>query len=236
MRFRFPALVFASAVTLLPIAAWAQAPIPTPMFEQATRPPARPPARPSPAPGLRAFYFYDQNTMAAADTFNAAFGTSEMTAHGGGIEILSIWDGLFARFLYSVGEKEGSRAVVVDGEPISVGIPLTVRMAPAEFGMGWRFVGLIPQRIEPYAGISFLRLSYREQSEFSSDDENIDESFNGYSLFGGIDVTLADWVNVGVEAQYRGVPNALGKGGLSAEFGESDLGGTTVRFLVGIRR
>jgi hypothetical protein len=44
------------------------------------------------------------------------------------------------------------------------------------------------------------------------------------------------WVIAGAEVQYRTVPDALGEGGVSQVFGDTDLGGVTVRVLVGIRR
>ena len=44
------------------------------------------------------------------------------------------------------------------------------------------------------------------------------------------------WLGVAVDAQYAAVPNALGKAGLSADFNEKDLGGTTARFRVIVGR
>jgi len=43
-------------------------------------------------------------------------------------------------------------------------------------------------------------------------------------------------VFAGAEVQYRLVPNALGEGGASQDFGETDLGGFVFRVLFGFRK
>ena len=62
------------------------------------------------------------------------------------------------------------------------------------------------------------------------------ESFSGYFVFGGVEVPIWKWIFAGAEAQYRSVPDALGDGGVSEHFGESDLGGTVLRVMIGIRK
>jgi hypothetical protein len=41
-------------------------------------------------------------------------------------------------------------------------------------------------------------------------------------------------LSIGGEARYRWVPDALGVGGVSDEFNETDLGGLTLRVRVGV--
>jgi hypothetical protein len=43
------------------------------------------------------------------------------------------------------------------------------------------------------------------------------------------------WV-AGVEAQYRGIPNAIGAAGVSQIYNETNLGGFVVRALFGVKR
>ena len=61
------------------------------------------------------------------------------------------------------------------------------------------------------------------------------ETFTGYEAFGGAEFGLTKWLVAGGEAQYRGVPNAIGDAGLSQAFNETNLGGFTVRFTIGIK-
>ena len=60
----------------------------------------------------------------------------------------------------------------------------------------------------------------------------MDESFTSYHFLGGVEVPLWKFLGVGAEYHHRWVPDALGTGGVSAEFNETDLGGGTFRFRV----
>ena len=50
---------------------------------------------------------------------------------------------------------------------------------------------------------------------------------------GGVDVAIG-MVRVAVEGVYRSVPNAIGAGGISQAFNETNLGGGGIRFAFGI--
>jgi hypothetical protein len=41
-------------------------------------------------------------------------------------------------------------------------------------------------------------------------------------------------LQIGGEARYRWVPDGLGGGGISGEFNETDLGGSTFRVRIGV--
>ena len=86
-----------------------------------------------------------------------------------------------------------------------------------------------PPRFAVYGGGGLVRVEYRETSDFASSTENVRQSFSGYFVFGGVEVPIWKWIFAGVEAQYRGVPDALGDGGVSEDFGETNLGGTVLR-------
>ena len=174
--------------------------------------------------------------MSASETFDAVFETTRFSTSGGGGEVLNLWKGLFARVAVSGGSLEGSRVTVIDDEVIRLGIPLTVEMRPLEFGAGWRFRPFLASRLTPYAGAGYLKVSYKETSDFADPGENTSESFNGSVIFGGIEARLLRWVVAGAEVQYRSVPEAIGGGGVSQEFGEANLGGVTMRVLVGVGR
>lgn len=191
------------------------------------------------APGremFRAYVLFDSTTMAAADTFEAVVGKSRLSMVGGGGEALGLWKGLFARVAFSSVEESGSRAEVYDGEVFPLGIPLTVEMRTLELGGGWRLPPMAAGRIVPYAGGGLLRVGYRESSDFALAGEDVDSTFAGAFGFGGVDLRIVSWLFGGAEVQYRSVPDALGAGGVSSALGESNLGGLTLRVLVGVRR
>lgn len=198
-----------------------------------TRPaPRRPPTRSF----VRGYVLFDSTTLSATKTFDAVIGVSRVSMLGGGGEILDVWKGLFGRVAASSTTETGSRVVVFDDEVIALGIPLTVELKPLELAAGWRFRPLLNGRLIPYAGAGLLRMGYKETSDFATDDEDTDETFSGSVVFGGVEASLIRGVIAGAEVQYRRVPNALGAGGASEAFGETDLGGVTVRVLVGFRR
>lgn len=93
-----------------------------------------------------------------------------------------------------------------------------------------------PPRTVPYVGAGLLLMRYRETSDLAIAGDNVDQSFKGFTVFGGFDVRIAKLLFAGFEAQYRGVPDALGTAGASQAFGETDLGGFTARVLIGIRK
>jgi len=200
------------------------------------RPAPRPVPRPSTGISFRAYALFDSTTMAASETFDAVFETTKFDMKGGGGEVVNLWKGIFARVAGSSGTLTGSRAVVIDGQVIRLGIPLTVEMRPIEFGAGWRFGPFLGSRIVPYGGAGFLRVSYKERSDFAGPGEDTDETFNGSVVFGGVEARIVSWIIAGAEVQYRRVPDTIGGGGVSREFDETDLGGVTVRVLFGIRR
>jgi hypothetical protein len=190
---------------------------------------------PSPI-GLRAYGVVDLDALAAKDSFDAVIGTSQLTAFGGGVDVVDIWKHLFVRVAVTRVRKSGSRVFVADNHEVSsLNIPLTVTMTPVEVGGGWRFVSSKGGRLTPYAGVSFLSMGYSEVSKFAEAGENTNERFSGQDVLGGVEVAIVKWLVAAGEVQYRRVPNALGAGSVSKDFGESNLGGVTARITIGIR-
>jgi len=193
--------------------------------------------RPGPPPayqvGTRAFFLYDALTMRATDTFNAVLGKDRLYGWGGGIDIMRRGPGPFVRFGVSLFREDGERVFVIEGETVPIGVPLRLEMTPLELGGGWRQPLVRDRRVEAYGGAGGLFVKYKETSDFGTDEDNTDEWFRGYLAFGGVDVDVWNGLFVGVEAQYRVIPNAIGDSGVSGIFGEDDLGGFAIRFLVG---
>jgi hypothetical protein len=183
--------------------------------------------------GVRAYGIVDLDAVAAKQSFEAVLGTSQLRAFGGGVDVVNIWKHVFVRAAVTRARKTGIRAVVSGGLVFPNGIPLTLTLTPVEVGGGWRFA--TAGRVTPYFGVAFLSMGYTERSKFAEPGEDTDERFKGQDVFGGAEVGIARWLVASGEAQYRRVPNALSAGGISTDFGESDLGGFTVRFSIGIR-
>jgi opacity protein-like surface antigen len=196
------------------------------------------PAPRSEGVGVRVFFLLDRVAMNASESFKATLDSSSLTGFGGGVDVTRLWSGVFVRGAFSRLSGDGERVVVVDGEAIPLGFPLEVTMTPLEIGGGWRQAIDPSRRTEAYAGAGWLRLKYQEKSGGTGADatEDLDESFNGMLFFGGVDFDLSKGFMVGFEAQYRSVPDAIGEGGVSREFDETNLGGFAIRFVVGFRK
>jgi len=186
-----------------------------------------------PAVSLRGFAEAGYETFHATRTFNAIFREDAGPVFGGGGEVV-LRQGIFVRVGASRYENRGERALRLEGEVFRLGIPLTMTIAPIEVTGGYRFRR--SARLVPYVGAGVTSVGYRERSDFAEPGENIDDRFTGYQLLGGLEYRLGRWIAAAGEVQYSTVSDAIGGGGLSAEFNEDDLGGTTIRFRVIVGR
>ncbi|MGE0593312.1 MAG: hypothetical protein AB7G23_13015 [Vicinamibacterales bacterium] len=190
----------------------------------------RPPApATSPATPLRGAVTVDVGLlrMSAGRSFDALFDQATATVLGGGADLV-IGDRLWAAVRISRATWDGERAFVDDGRVFRLGIPLSVRLVPVEISAGYRLVNRSP--FTPYfgGGLGFHR--YTETSSFADASEDVEETFSGYHVLGGVEGRLRRLVRVAGEVQWTRVPDALGgDGSVGAAFGESGLGGTAVR-------
>ena len=181
--------------------------------------------------GFRAYGLFDTTTAAASKSFDAVFGSSQVFGAGAGAEV-DLGHHLFLRGAFTHAQRNGSRVFVDDsGEVFTLGIPLKVTMTPIEAGGGWRFPS--KSRITPYLGAAFVSLGYQEVSDFAQAGDAVNERYSGGAGFGGVDVAIWKGLFVGGEAQYRhiGVPDVSTS--VMSQFHDKDLGGFTVRVLVG---
>src|SRR5437870_7257322 len=125
---------------------------------------------------------------------------------------------------------------VCSSDLFPLGIPVNVTVTPIELTGGYRFD--FGSRVVPYGGGGVSWYRYKETSRFATDAENVNERFNGYQILGGAEVRIWKWIAAAGEVQWASVPDALGQdpNGISREFNEKDLGGTTIRFKVVIGR
>ena len=123
-------------------------------------------------------------------------------------------------------KKTGERVFIAGGELFPLGIPTTVTLRPIELTAAYRLPGL--WRFRPYAGGGFGRQRYKETSAFADAAENVTRTDTSYHAVAGAEVRIWRWIRAGAEVRYRAVRDAIGEGGVSKEYGETDLGGTSV--------
>ncbi|MCC7034475.1 MAG: outer membrane beta-barrel protein [Acidobacteria bacterium] len=174
-------------------------------------------------------------TFAAAESFEAVLGNPSGPIFGGGAEVGLPFGGLYVGAGGWRFRQDGER-VFVSGEQIfPLGIPVTVQVTAVEITGGWRFRNL-SRRFVPYAGAGWSAFGYEETSRFAEPGENVDERFSGYHLLAGAELRITAWLGIGGEVAWTRIPDALGDGGVSEAFGESDLGGTSLRLKISIGR
>ena len=187
----------------------------------------------APAVSIRGFADAGYETFHATRTFQAIFREDAGAIYGGGGDVV-FRRGIFVRVGAWHYENTGERALRLEGETFRLGIPLTITIVPVEVSGGYRFRR--SSRLVPYVGGGLTSLGYRERSDFADSGENVDDRFTGYQVLGGVEYRLSRWIAAAGEVQYATVPDAIGGGGLSAEFDEDDLGGTMIRLRVVVGR
>jgi hypothetical protein len=145
----------------------------------------------------------------------------------------SFFVGAGARFF----QKTGERVFVADPDaPVfRLGHPLKVRTIPVYGLLGFR---ISPDAtFVPYVSAGAGLTMYKEESTVGEITESSSQSkFSGFVALG------ADYgrgpVRFGLEANYSFVPNTIGLGGVSAVYGETDVGGFAIlgRIVIGSPR
>jgi hypothetical protein len=187
-------------------------------------------AQDPPAVSLRPFFVVTAERFSAKETFSAVFGGTVQPLYGGGLEV-AFRKGLYFDFTASRFKKTGERAFFSNGEGFPLGIPLTVTLTPLEFTVGAR--SNPAPRVFPYFGAGIGSYRYEETSAV---DEPFSKTHLGWLIVGGVEYRFNGWIGISGDLQYNRVNGIIGEGGVSAEAGESDLGGTAGRFRVLIGR
>jgi len=179
-------------------------------------------------------------TATARDTFEAILDTRSGSDFGVGAQVAwqsGMLRGLFVEFDASRFEETGERVFVHEGEVFPLGIPLTVGLTPIEVSAGYRLNqvrrtrgGVVASPLAFFGGGGVGSVGYSE----TDDDGEISERFLAWHVMGGVDVTVWKALQIGAEARYRWVPDGLGAGGVSDEFNETNLGGSTLRVRIGV--
>jgi opacity protein-like surface antigen len=180
---------------------------------------------------LRGFADAGSRTFTATESFTAVLGSDRGLVFGGGIEAVTPWR-IFASLRAARFSETGERVFVFGEEQFPLGIPTTITVVPIELTGGYRFD--YGQRFVPYAGAGIGWHRYTETSQFAEDSENVEQTFRGLQVLGGVEFGLARWIGAAGELEWATVPDALSgdPNGVATEFDEDDLGGMTLRVKI----
>jgi opacity protein-like surface antigen len=184
--------------------------------------------------GVRGFVTVGQITFKAKESFQAILDKESGPIFGGGGQVLLPW-GLYVEVGAWRFKDDGERVFIgPNDEVFRLGIPVTITVTPLEITGGYRF--RVSPKIVPYAGVGYSKYRYKETSDFAEPGENVNESFAGWHVAGGVEYLPLQWLGVGVEVGLSSIKDSIGQGGVSAAFGEDDLGGTSVRLKISVGR
>jgi opacity protein-like surface antigen len=207
----------------------------TPVFAQR---PAQPSSSTTTGIQFRPFAVLTVERFTASTTFDATLDSAFQVLWGGGLQVATRknW---FVDVSVTRMSRNGQRAFVDgDGQQFRLAVPLHATLTPVEVGFGRRFtIRHRPARrrqmtVIPYVGAGVGVYRYTESSDFSVAGEDVDSTHVGYLVLGGAEFRVSKWVGIAADAQYTRVPGIFGKGGVSQQAGESDLGGIAGRVRV----
>ena len=120
--------------------------------------------------------------------------------------------------------KDGERVFVAGpGQQVfPLGHPLSVRIIPVQLTIGYRFFE--GGSFVPYVGAGGGITSYHEESTVAGITDTTSETKGSGHVLGGVELGRGA-LRLGLELGYTFVPNAVGIGGVSQVYGESDIGG-----------
>jgi opacity protein-like surface antigen len=153
-------------------------------------------------------------------------GSSGGVTFGGGVRYI------FGNRFYVAGwgrsfSKDGERVFITDASStvFPLGHPLSISIVPIQATIGYRFGK--GGRITPYVGVGGGVTKYHEESTVGGETTKDSETKGSGHILGGVEVGHGS-LRFGAEVGYAFVPNALGIGGVSKIYNESDIGGFSV--------
>ena len=193
-----------------------------------------PPPLPPPALEIGGYAMLGVMNFTAADSFDVILGSPSGTIVGGGVRVGLPLGGLFADVGAWRFGGEGERVFVFEGREFALGIPVEITITPLELTGGWQFRFRRARRVRAYVGGGLTLYGYKETAGSTAAIEEVDERFSGYHVLGGAEYRVGRWIALGGDVNWVTVPDAIGVGGVSAVFDETNLGGTSFRFKITI--
>ena len=164
------------------------------------------------------------NLTGAKNSAKAVFdGSSGGVTYGGGVRY-DFGNGFFVGGWGRVFSKDGQRVFVADAtSPVfPLGHPLKVRLVPLQATFGYRFgAGSL---VAPYVGAGGGVTLYHEESDVAGVVESNDQTKASGHVLAGVEIGRGS-LRFATEAAYAFVPNTIGLGGVSKDYGETDVGG-----------
>jgi hypothetical protein len=169
----------------------------------------------------------------APDSAKALFGGETGDVEFGGFLTFAVSRHIFVSASGHFFEKEGERVFVIDpeGPVFPLGHPLKLRLIPAHLVIGYRFY---PKPwLVPYLAVGGGATFYREESTIGGVTESESRTKGSGVAAAGVDFVKRGLL-VGVKASWTSVPDAVGASGVSAVYGEDDVGGLSVSVRLGV--
>ncbi len=211
--------------------------------------------RATPAAGqvaVRGFVQAGLLRFAADESFAALTGRPGGAVYGGGGQI-----GVARLFVQGSLERyavAGRRVFVFEDRVFDLGIPNRIAIMPVQVTAGYRMGPRGRWRLAGYGGGGMGLYRFSEVAPFGPHagrpseapaeavvpplgppyGDEVRETHRSYHVLGGVETPLLPWLRLGGEGQWTWVPNALGEAGAAAAFGETDLGGLTLRVKLSV--
>ena len=192
--------------------------------------------------------------FAAHESIAAVTGRPEGAVYGAGGLV-----GVARLFVQGSVERyaaAGRRVFVFENRVFDLGIPNRITITPVQVTAGYRAGLPGGWRLDGYGGGGLGVHRFAEVAPFGPQPQTggpppgpadvvlpplgppygneVRETHRSYHVLGGIETRLLSWLRVGGEGQWTWVPNALGAAGAAAAFGETDLGGLTLRVKLSV--
>ena len=190
--------------------------------------------------------------FAAHESFAAITGRPGGAVYGGGGQI-----GVARLFVQGSVERyaaAGRRVFVFEERVFDLGIPNRITIMPVQVTVGYRMTPRGRWRLAGYGGGGLGAYRFAESAPFGPRagdppeapaeavvpplgppyGDEVRETHRSYHVVGGVEAPLLPWLRLGGEGQWTWVPGALGEGGAPAAFGETDLGGLTLRVKLSV--
>ncbi len=175
--------------------------------------------------GLGGGYFYFTQ---ASNSTKAVFGSAGGAPFSGDVRI-GLHHNLYAAVAVRYLKKDGERVFVANPSGRVFPLrdePLSARTLPVELTLEYRFESR-RSSIVPYIGIGPGFTSYHEESTVGGITTTLDETKFAAHALAGIEFGRGRF-RFGVEANYSTVPSAIGVGGVSQIYNETNIGGVTI--------
>jgi opacity protein-like surface antigen len=169
----------------------------------------------------------------ATESANAVFGdTGDLEL--GGFASFAVTKSVFLSLSGTYFEKDGQRVFVVDAtSPVfELGHPLKLRLAPVNLVVGYRFH--VSPSVVPYLAAGGGATFYEEETTIGGITETSSSTHGTLTVMGGVDYVNKNLL-FGLQVSWSTVPDSLGVGGVSAIYGEDDVGGLSVSARLGLR-